>query len=35
MPLTPDDVSNKRLGGASVGNDGFGTVLLKLDYSIR
>ncbi|WP_310394470.1 hypothetical protein [Hymenobacter sp.] len=30
-----DDVSNQRLGGASASNDGFGTVLLKLEYSLR
>lgn len=30
-----DDVSNKRLGGASVSKDGFGTVMLKVDYSLR
>ena len=30
-----DDVSNKRLGGASLNRDGFGTVMLKLDYSLK
>ena len=30
-----DDISNKRLGGASQSNDGFGTVLLKLDYALQ
>jgi opacity protein-like surface antigen len=29
-----DDIS-LRLGGASVSNDGFGTVMLKMEYSIR
>ena len=30
-----DDISNKRLLGASNSNDGFGTVMLKLDYSLK
>ena len=30
-----DDISNLRLGGASQSRDGFGTVMLKLDYAIR
>ena len=30
-----DDVSNIRLGGASQNRDGFGTVMLKLDYSLK
>ena len=30
-----DDVSNKRLGGASANRDGFGTLMLKLDYSLE
>jgi len=30
-----DDVSNKRLLGASGSNDGFGTVMLKLDYALK
>ena len=30
-----DDISNKRLGGASKSNDGFGTLMLKLDYSLK
>ena len=30
-----DDISNKRLGGASVNTDGFGTLMLKLDYSLK
>ena len=30
-----DDISNKRLGGASVNRDGFGTLMLKLDYSLE
>ena len=30
-----DDISNKRLGGASVSRDGFGTLMLKLDYSLE
>ena len=30
-----DDVSNKRLSGASQNRDGFGTVMLKLDYSLK
>jgi len=29
-----DDI-NLRLGGASANNDGFGTVMLKLDYSLK
>jgi hypothetical protein len=29
-----DDVSNKRVGGASRGDDGFGVVLLKADYAL-
>ena len=30
-----DDISNKRLGGASANRDGFGTLMLKLDYSLE
>ena len=30
-----DDISNKRLGGASVNRDGLGTLMLKLDYSLE
>ena len=30
-----DDVSNLRLGGASDSNDGFATLMLKLDYSLK
>lgn len=30
-----DDISNLRLGGASVNRDGFGTLMLKLDYSLE
>ena len=30
-----DDVSNKRLDGASASRDGFGTLMLKLDYSLK
>ena len=30
-----DDVSNIRIGGASQNRDGFGTVMLKLDYSLK
>ena len=30
-----DDISNKRLGGASASRDGFGTLMLKLDYSLE
>ena len=30
-----DDVSNLRLGGASASNDGFATLMLKLEYSLR
>ena len=30
-----DDVSSKRLGEASKSNDGFGTVMLKLEYSLK
>ena len=30
-----DDISNKRLGGASANTDGFGTLMLKLDYSLQ
>ncbi|MCI1188686.1 hypothetical protein MON38_14760 [Hymenobacter sp. DH14] len=30
-----DDISNKRLGGASANTDGFGTLMLKLDYSLE
>ena len=30
-----DDLSNLRLGGASASNDGFGTLMLKLDYSLK
>ena len=30
-----DDISNKRLGGASANTDGFGTLMLKLDYSLK
>ena len=30
-----DDISNKRLGGASTSLDGFGTLMLKLDYSLK
>ena len=30
-----DDISNKRLGGASQSNDGFGTIMLKLDYALK
>jgi hypothetical protein len=30
-----DDVSSLRLGEASKSNDGFGTVMLKLEYSLR
>ncbi|MDQ2795541.1 MAG: hypothetical protein M3Y12_16250 [Bacteroidota bacterium] len=30
-----DDISNKRLGGASASLDGFGTLMLKLDYSLQ
>ena len=30
-----DDISNKRLGGASASLDGFGTLMLKLDYSLE
>ncbi len=30
-----DDVSNLRLGGASDSNDGFATLVLKLDYALR
>jgi hypothetical protein len=29
-----DDISNERLGGASRGDDGFGVLLLKADYTI-
>ena len=30
-----DDISNLRLGGASQNRDGFGTVMLKLDYALK
>ena len=30
-----DDISNLRLGGASQNRDGFGTVMLKVDYSLK
>ncbi|GAB3665403.1 hypothetical protein GCM10027594_32980 [Hymenobacter agri] len=30
-----DDISNKRLGGASANTDGFGTVMLKVEYSLE
>ncbi len=30
-----DDISNKRLRGASNSNDGFGTVMRKLDYALK
>ena len=30
-----DDISNKRLNGASTSLDGFGTLMLKLDYSLK
>ena len=30
-----DDISNKRLGGASNSFDNFGTLLLKVDYSLK
>ncbi|MDQ2770960.1 MAG: outer membrane beta-barrel protein [Bacteroidota bacterium] len=30
-----DDISNKRLGGASASRDNFGTLMLKVDYSLE
>lgn len=30
-----DDISNKRLGGASQSRDGFGTMMLKMEYSLK
>jgi opacity protein-like surface antigen len=30
-----DDISNRRLGGASASPDGFGTLMLKVDYSLK